>query len=422
MSVELGRNLLLGDAIGHVALGKALLASAKGKKSLVGVLVEGGFVDEARLEAELARAGADPIPRIEIDRELFAKLPRGLCERLLVVPMGRDDDGAVHVALADPRDPHPAAEIARVLRSEVKAFRARLGALRDALADLHVESGWEEPLVSALAAPMWMDAPEPDPVPPSADRRGTPLWGTPVTSVPPPVPRQSDIPIPLTRRSLPPPTDRDPEPVFSLKSRRSSQIAPLAPLPSIVPIAPMASISVDASPIADAAPKTIRPSRIPEPPFADPGPTIAALADAKDRDAIVALLLAGARACARRVGVFAARRDAFVGWSCTPEFGDPKAFRQIIVPATLPSILASAATGTEYFGPVYTSEAHAPMLAFMKTTSREIAIVAVRVLGYAALVIVADELGDSALSTKRLGELCAAGSAALTRLLRHSRG
>lgn len=409
VSVELGKNLLLGDAIQQAALGRALLAAVQGGRSLVAVLVEGGYVDEARLEAELSRAGADPLPRVEVDRELFGKLPRGLCERLLVVPLGRDADGAVRVALADPRDAHPAAEIARALRSEVKAFRARLGSIRQALAEATVESGWEDPGVSALAAPMWMEAPDPDPEPPSSSkRRGTPLWGTPVANVPPPVPRQSDIPIPLTRRSLPPPpTDRDPEPVFALQSRRASQI-----------FSDGAAQAEPAATPTNGAPASIRPSRIPEPPFAEVGPTLAALADAKDRDAIIALLLSGSRAVARRVGIFAARRDAFVGWTCTPEFGDTKEFRSVLVPTNLPSILASAATGTEYLGPVYPSEAHTPMLTFMKSTTREIAIVAVRVLGYAALVIVADELGDSALSTKRLAELCAAGGTALTRLLR----
>jgi hypothetical protein len=408
VSVELGRNLLLGDAIGSEALGRALLAAAKDRRSLLAVLLDGDYVDEARLEAELARAGAEPIARVTIDRDLYAKLPTGLCERLLVVPMGRDESGAVRVALADPRDAHPAAEIARALRSEVKAFRARIALLREALAEVSVEDGWEDPGATALAAPMWMEAPEPDPEPPppSEKPRGTPLWGTPAVAVPSPPARTSDIPIPLTRRSLPPTTERDPEPVFSLSRRPAALAAP----------------AVEASdPPAPDTRESFRPSRIPELPFADAGPTLAALADAKDRDAIVALVLGGVRAVARRVGIFAARRDAFVGWSCTPEFGDPKEFKQVIVPATLPSILASAATGTEYLGPVYPSEAHQPMLLFMKTYSREIAISAVRVLGYAALVIVADELGDTALSTKRIGELTAAAGGALTRLLRHGR-
>ena len=403
MSVELGRNLLLGDAISSLGLGSALLASARERRALLAVLSH-GYLDEARLEAELARAGAEPLTDLQVDPELMAKLPTGLCDKLLVVPLGRDESGAVRVALADPRDPHPAAEIARVLQCEVKAFRARLATLRAALDGTIDTEG--AAAVSALAAPMWMEAPDPDPEPPAAeppsDRRGTPLWGTPVVSVPPPLPRQSDIPIPLTRRSLPPPTDREPEPVFSLSSRR-------APSPPSVPPPP------------ETTPTPPRASRIPEPPFADPGPTLAALAEAKDRDAIIALLVAGGRAVARRVGVFAARRDAFVGWACSTEFGDAKEFRQVVIPATVPSILASAATGTEYFGPVYPSEAHQPMLAFMKTYSREISITAVSVLGYAALVIVADELGDSALSTKRIGELTAAAGGALTRLLRHGR-
>ncbi len=418
MSVELGRNLLLGDAIGSEALGRALLRAAQDRRSLLAVLLDGGYVDEARLEAELARAGADPIGRVAIDRGLYEKLPDGLCERLLVVPMGREEGGAIRVALADPRDPHPAAEIARALRSEVKAFRARISLLREALAEVGVEDGWEDPGATALAPPMWMEAPEPDPEPPSSDkRRGTPLWGTPAVAVPPPSGRASDIPIPLTRRSIPPTTERDPEPVFSL-SRRPAQLAPLNGDGIVLVQDPPPA---RAPSVAPGPRDSVRPSRIPEPPFADAGPTLAALADAKDRDAIVALVLGGVRTVARRVGIFAARRDAFVGWSCSPEFGDPKDFKQVIVPATLPSILASAATGTEYFGPVYPSEAHQPMLAFMKTYSREIAITAVRVLGYAALVIVADELGDSALSTKRIGELSAAAGSALTRLLRHGR-
>jgi hypothetical protein len=166
------------------------------------------------------------------------------------------------------------------------------------------------------------------------------------------------------------------------------------------------------------APAVATTSPIPVPPFADAQPILAALGDASDRDAIIALLLSGTRVVARRVGIFAVKREAFLGWTCSPELCDPRAFRALSITSSLPSVFAGVASGSDYLGPLYRTEAHAPLLDLIGTTARDLAIVPVRVHGHAALLLLADELGDSALSTKRMLELSHAAGTALARVLR----
>lgn len=140
--------------------------------------------------------------------------------------------------------------------------------------------------------------------------------------------------------------------------------------------------------------------------------------EASDRDAIIALLISGMRAFARRVAVMAVKRDAFVGWSCNAEFGDARAWRSVHVPANVPSVLATAAAGTPYLGPLFRTDGHMPIIDFMKEASRDVAVESVRVDMRPVLVLLADELGDTALGTKRLAELAKAAGASLARAIR----
>jgi hypothetical protein len=183
------------------------------------------------------------------------------------------------------------------------------------------------------------------------------------------------------------------------------------PPPVIVPAAPRSSIP------------SRRPSSqprldVPRLPFPDAAPVLAAMEEANDRDAILALVISGMRAVARRVAIMAVKRDAFVGWTCNAEFGDARAWRSVQVPAGLPSVLATAAAGTSYLGPLFRTDGHMPIIDFMKEASRDVAAVGVRVDMRPALVLLADELGDTALGTKRLDQLAKAAGVALGRLLR----
>jgi hypothetical protein len=63
----------------------------------------------------------------------------------------------------------------------------------------------------------------------------------------------------------------------------------------------------------------------------------------------------------------------------------------------------------------------APLLRVMSKPSRDVAMAAVRVGDRPAVLIVADELGDTMLATKRIDELGRAAGDALLRILRAKR-
>jgi hypothetical protein len=150
----------------------------------------------------------------------------------------------------------------------------------------------------------------------------------------------------------------------------------------------------------------------------DAGSVLAAIRTAKSRDAVLQLLLLGTRSVARRVALFVVRREAFVGWSCTPEFGEAAELRAIVIPANVPSVLAMAATNGSYLGPILQTQPHEVILEIMSHSSRDVAIWPVRVFGRPTVMIVADELGDVMIATRRMDELARTGGEALARIVR----
>lgn len=164
---------------------------------------------------------------------------------------------------------------------------------------------------------------------------------------------------------------------------------------------------------ANTAPRTSTKS-FPPP---DPAHVVAALKTAPDRDAILGYVLAGGRVVARRVALFVAKKGSFVGWSCTPEFGDEAALTALSVPQDAPTVLNWASNEGTYLGPLDPSS-HGPLLAVMGEASRDVASVPIRVSGRTAMVIVADDLGDTMIGTKRLEEIARAAGDALLRVMR----
>ena len=120
---------------------------------------------------------------------------------------------------------------------------------------------------------------------------------------------------------------------------------------------------------------------------------------------------------ARRVAIFVAKRGDYVGWSCTPELGDEGELRAVTVPSEAPTVLAWASAEGSYLGPLDPS-AHGAILAVMGTATRDVAAVPIRVSGKTAAVVVADELGDTMIGTKRLEEIARAAGEALLRVVR----
>ena len=155
--------------------------------------------------------------------------------------------------------------------------------------------------------------------------------------------------------------------------------------------------------------------------LSDVGGILAALRAAGSRDEILELVLTGARMVAHRVGIFVVKRGGYLGWACTPELGDRTALQAILVPLESPSIFDEAVRDGVYLGPLRHDETHAALLHVMRGAARDVAAVPIRVSGRAAVVILADELGDTMLATRRLEELARAAGDAFARIVRMRR-
>lgn len=409
MSFDLGRSLLLADAVKAEALSRALLVAAARGVSLVRALVETKAIDPERLERELERGDAPVVRHVEPATALVNRLPPGLCERLLALPVREDARAAVvEVAVVDARDRHAADEIAFWLKVPVRVVRTPLASMESALRSLHPRGR-----VQTLAPPMWV--PPPADAPPRGLPR-TPAYGSPALDLAWDQPRREktdDLAVPLVRtKTLVPgpmpvlpkgPRADESEPVLTLARRKSS-------LPPKAEALPARSATAQ-SPFSPNAPRR---------PFADVAPMIERMKHASDRDAVLEALIEGACTVARRAGVFAVRREGYLGWTCSREFADREALRAVKMPAVVKHVLSEAAErDAAHLGRVPKDVRHAPMLVAMsRPPAGEVALATVRVAGKPVAVVMADEMGDTMEATKRLDDLARAAGEALARLLR----
>jgi hypothetical protein len=159
----------------------------------------------------------------------------------------------------------------------------------------------------------------------------------------------------------------------------------------------------------------------PQLPFADAGGVVAAIRAAGSRDEVLELVLSAARTVAFKVALLVVKRGGYLGWACTPEFADRAALQSILIPLEAESVFAEAVREGSYLGPIRHDEAHAALLYVMRSASRDVAVVPIRVTGKTAVVIVADDLGDTMLATRRLEELARAAGEAFARIVRMRR-
>ena len=156
----------------------------------------------------------------------------------------------------------------------------------------------------------------------------------------------------------------------------------------------------------------------PQVPAAEMGGILAALRAAGSRDEVLELVLTGARMVALKVALFVVKRGGYLGWACTPEFADRGSLQSILVPLESASVFDEAVRDGLYLGPIRHDDVHASLLHVMRGASRDVAVVPIRVSGKAAVVLVADELGDTMLATRRLEELSRAAGDAFARIVR----
>jgi hypothetical protein len=408
VTFALARSLLLADAVTPEALAHALLVSATRGTSLVRALLTTQAIDTMRLEQALERSDAPYMRHVAPIAALVQRLPEGLCERLLALPVRCDSrTGTVDVAVVDARDPHSVEEIAHWLDAPVRTVRTSLASMEAALRRMTEPA---DPGIRSLAPPMG--------VPPSSapPRTTTPTYGSPAFDATLGV--GQEIPIPLSRRSQPaaplvelgpPAIERDArgdeDPVLDLRRRKS--VVPSEAAPRSSPHTARGPFSPSAS----------------HPSLEDADPVLDAIRGASDRDRILELLVVGVRSVAQRVAVLAVRRDAIVGWTCTPDFGDSAEFRAVRLSVSARTVLSDTLKHDGVtLARLPRDAAHAPLLAAITAPPPgEVALVAVHAAGKPVAVVLADELGEVLTATERMQELARAAGEALVRLLRERR-
>jgi hypothetical protein len=474
VTYELARALLFTEAVDSPALGGALLHAARDRSSLVRALATHELLPAEELDAELGGAGRKGDEALSPSRRLMASLPAGLCARLVAVPL-LDLGNVIEVAVADVRDRHVAEELSYWLGKEVRLVAASIWAIDEAIASLRPGSKRPSaPVPANLRAdrgerfegtprgapssdrrlrysqapptlptiPQFPHAPDfeeiarvepPEPRPTSQ----TPAWGTVVELAVSAGAVMSDPPSALDladERDGRHPGEADDERAIESEGaalRRAMHLPPAAPVPrfSSRPPAtpPMRFPSSIPPPMPSASHAALRSASAggksnPPPPTAplepvDAHDSLTRLREAMDREALVDALVRAAGVVARRVAIFAVRRSGFAGWSCSRGFAERDRLRELTLPLGAPSVLALATAAGSYFGPILPNDAHARLMAVMEHATRDVAVLAIKAQGRAALVLLADELDDSMLGTRYLDQVARAAGEALSRIL-----
>ena len=392
MPLELARKLLSSGIVQKDELERALAAHLARGVPLLRALIDAGALSHRVLEDELGRIDVPTIRSVMPIRKLYDALPVGMCRALLALPVRLDPrTKTVDVAAADPFGKHVEKEFGYHLRAPIRVIRAPLGAIEEALARVDVEPGFEAGRASSR------------PPPPPRVGRITPTYlerfeePQYVPTIPHLGRHNSDMPIPLTR-SKAPAVPSVPPPPLPAESSLAASLASVIPSTQPGPFSP----------------------RAPSGPFPSTAPVLQAIHDATSRDEVVDLLLSGLSVIAGRVGAFVVRKGEFRGWRCTPSMGDAESFRAIAIPASIPSILATAAATGFYLGPVPRTAAHATLHAFLGDGG-EVAASPVRIEGVLAMVLLLGDLGDSMIATRRAEELAKAAGESLAKVVQKER-
>lgn len=439
---ELTKALLLEEIAPPRSVGGALFASVTGGVPLLQALVDSGAVSPDVLARYLARTDAPLLRHVVPVPELVGRLPPGLCDRLLAIPVRRDAiTGTVDVVVADPADPHPASEIAFHLGAPVRAVRAPISAIEEALRRLRMPS--RDHAGAAPTAASRTDGAPPYPAE-ARPRLQTSPWGTPVRQLTAPMQRTpasdpphggygSEIPIPLTRKTFHPSmpltrggTERPPALTRGLGEGYAFDATNLRDV--VEKAAPAASLFAMGQPIGSFIPgppplpgASAAQALAPDLPLPEMRGVVAALLRAGSRDEVLELVLAGAQTVALKVALFVVKRGGYLGWVATPELADRAALQSVLIPLDADSVFDRAVREDLYLGPIRHDEVHAPLLRVLRHPSRDVAVVPIRVSGKTAVIIVADALADTMVGTRRLEELARAAGEAFARIVRARR-
>lgn len=360
MTIELARRLLNGGAPAQ-AIEAALVSHVRDGFPFVSALLEGSPELSGLLERELSRVpeGTPELHLVRPSRELAARLPESLCERLLAVPLRLDgESGSVDVAAVDVLDPHVAQEFGFHLGAPVRLWRGELGAIREALSALEsgTAAGEEQP---------------PESRPSLAPKAAFPSR---IPTLRPSRTFSSNPPIPLTRRPVP-------HQVFNLTRARTHPLEQAFRFNQTVDEA------------------------------------VALVSRCESADAVALALIAALEPADSLV--LAVHRDMFEARGSGGSLGSQQS--PLGIPAGRGSVLDEALKAGFYLGPVPPSVVHAELRARLGETVSEVYVLPIQVTGRPVLMLLASRYGPSVEATRRADRLAVTAQRSLERIVRLKR-
>jgi hypothetical protein len=360
----------------------------------------------ARIEQELARSELPSVLTVRASPELYARLPVGMCRRLLAVPVHVDPrSGRVDIAAVEPLDPHIAQEFAFHLERPVRILHASHEAVVGALDKL--QRGGK---LSVL--------------PPGRGGRDESVNSdAPIPLVKHEAAARSDAPIPLVRRSLVP--GRAP----SVAPKARSTASPTGAVPESEGVAlswrskpPPVDLVKGAAQLDRQAAKSIPPAPAvprgaPSSPAPPPRSIRERLEDAATPDAVLELLR-DALEPAMSI-VFAVKNASFDGRVASPAIEAHSPAKQISLLSHQPSVLETAVKSGFYLGPIPNTPNHRELRdALPADAANEVYVTVVTVSDRASLVWLIAGFEQSLDLTRRADEIALVAGRALGRILR----
>jgi hypothetical protein len=148
------------------------------------------------------------------------------------------------------------------------------------------------------------------------------------------------------------------------------------------------------------------------------------MARAATRDRLMELVLIAVHPLAPKSALFAVKKEAYVGWMCTSDFGEGDPLAHVQIDARKPSLLSTTATVGTYMGPMPRNDVHAPLAKFVRSyqpQQLEVLGVAIKAGGRPVVLLIAHEVQEPLRAMTVLTEVARVAGETLERILRAKR-
>jgi hypothetical protein len=406
VTVELARRLIE-SGVPLLDIEAALLLVVERGLSLPEALAEQDAGLLSRVEQELARSELPSVLTVRASPEVVARLPAGMCRRLMAVPVHVDPrTGRVDVAAVEPLDAHTAQEFAYHLDQPVRVLHASLEAVQTALDGLQRGAKVAAKPGERAALHLGSDAPIPLLKTESSTGSEAPIPLVKLDSAT----RSEAPPIPLVRRSLAagrPPSERvQPLSVPPIGASPEAEGGALSWRSKPPPVDLVVGVERESRAAAARGPSA--------PPALS---TRERLEDATSPEAVLDLL----RDCLAPAAsiLFQVRNASFDGRVASPDVEARAKVKEISVLSHQPSVLETAVKSGFYLGPLPNTPNHRELRdALPAGAYDDVYVTVVTVSDRPSLVWLLAGFEQSLDLTRRADEIALAAGRALARILR----